>query len=79
MPIEINPNLLNIASSATSKTTERRRPQATSNKSAFRPPSRADLNYIPSVESLFTLINSAVEALRNGVYWDRGTILNVVV
>ena len=42
-------------------------------------PARAHVNIIPSPESLRTLIAGAVTALRKGVRWDRGTILNVVV
>lgn len=40
---------------------------------------RAEINFIPAAESLATLIRSAVAALRKGVYWDRGSILNLVV
>ena len=79
MPIEINPSLLNIASTGAGKTSERKRQQVSNGKAAFKPPARSEINYIPANESLFTMINSAVEALRNGVYWDRGTILNLVV
>lgn len=43
------------------------------------PPARAHVNFIPSAESLATLIQSAVAAMRRGVYWDRGTMLNLVV
>lgn len=42
------------------------------------PKSRAPLDFIPSPESLATLINSAVASLRKGIYWDRGSILNVL-
>ncbi len=43
------------------------------------PPERAFVNFIPSPESLATLIDSAIAALRKGVRWDRGTILNLLV
>ena len=41
-------------------------------------PKRADVNIIPAPESLMTLIRSAVAALRQGITWDRGTILNIL-
>ena len=78
MAIEINPNRLNISSGGAGKTSERKR-QQTGGDSVYTVPTRSDLNYIPAAESLMTIINSAVEALRRGVYWDRGTILNLVV
>lgn len=41
-------------------------------------PRRAHVNYIPSPESLSTMVRSAVSALKRGVRWDRGTILNIL-
>lgn len=40
---------------------------------------RAILNYFPEDSELFTLIDKALNALSRGVYWDRGSILNVLV
>ena len=78
MPIEINPNRLKISSGGAGRAGDRKR-QQTGDSSIYRAPTRSDLNHIPAADSLMTLINSAVAALRAGVYWDRGTILNLVV
>jgi hypothetical protein len=78
MVININPNRVNIAPGSAGKTAERRRQQPDA-ASAYTVPKRSDVNYIPAPESLMTLINSAVAALRQGVFWDRGTILNLLV
>lgn len=45
----------------------------------FAAPSRAQANYIPSPDALRTMIERALEALSNGVYWGRGSILNIVL
>jgi hypothetical protein len=76
MPININPNRINIATGATGKAPERRS-AAVSNPVVA--PKRAPVNYIPSPEAIRTLVAGAVEALKRGVYWDRGTILNLLV
>lgn len=79
MVIHINPRLVNIPSGASGKTGERRRQQPQTQEDAYTVPRRSDVNYIPVPETLGTLIRGAVEALRRGVYWDRGTILNLLV
>ena len=78
MVININPNRINVSPGVPGKTSERRRQQGDS-ASANPVPRRPDVNYIPAPESLGTLIASALEALRQGVRWDRGTILNLLV
>ena len=78
MPIEINPNRINRPVGGASKA-DRRKRETTDSGNVYTIPTRSELNYIPSAESLFTLISSAVEALRQGIYWDRGTIINLVV
>lgn len=40
---------------------------------------RAALNVIPNPEQLRRLVDRALEALSKGVYWDRGSILNIVL
>lgn len=75
--IEINPNRINVSSGNTGKLSERKREQA--QQAATSVPRRAHVNIIPSNESLATLIRSAVAAFRQGVTWDRGTILNLLV
>lgn len=78
MPIEINPNRINIASGSAGKIKERpHSPAALTHNPVV--PRRAHVNVMPSPESLGTLIRSAVEALRRGIRWDRGTILNLLV
>ena len=42
-------------------------------------PTKADENFVPSDESLGTLIRSALAALKKGITWDRGSILNLKV
>ena len=79
MVININPNRINISSGGTGRAGERKRQQPGTTADSYTPPARSDLNYIPAPESLMTLIGNAVDALRRGVYWDRGTILNVLV
>lgn len=76
--IHINPNRINTGSSAAGKAQERKRQQPEANDDPVIIPKRAHVNYIPGAESLQTLINSAVAAIRKGVFWDRGTILNIL-
>ncbi len=76
MVININPNRINPSSG--SKVAGRRRERADDSVEIIVP-ARAHVNFIPAVESLRTLISSAVEALRRGITWDRGTILNLLV
>ena len=41
--------------------------------------SRAEENYIPAPETLKTLIRNALAALKEGITFDRGSIVNLVV
>lgn len=45
----------------------------------YRPPHRAQHNYIPSADVLKNMIDRALEALSKGVYWDRGSIIDIVL
>lgn len=45
----------------------------------YASPTKAHLNYIPSPDALRTMIERALEALSNGVYWQRGSIINLVL
>jgi hypothetical protein len=45
----------------------------------YAPPHRAQYNYIPTPDVLKNMIDRALEALAKGVYWDRGSILNIVL
>lgn len=48
-------------------------------REALRPPRFRGLPYIPSEDTLHDLIDRALQALRAGIFWDRGSILNIVV
>ena len=74
MAFEINPNTLGPANTESNP-----RRAAGTVRDVHTPPARAHVNFIPSPDSLATLINSALAALRKGVFWDRGTILNLLV
>jgi hypothetical protein len=78
MIININPNRINTAGSATRTGVDRRRSQ-TGGESNIPTPKRAHVNIVPSPESLSTMIRGAVAALRKGVRWDRGTMVNLLV
>ena len=46
-------------------------------RSLARPPKAADENIIPTPESLSTRIKHALASLKEGVVWDRGSIINL--
>lgn len=79
MTININPNRINIGSGSTGKPTTGRRESSHNNDERIIVPAKADVNNVPAPESLQTMIRSAVDSLRKGIFWDRGTILNLVV
>ena len=68
-----------IANPSGQKLRPEQRPQQRGQEQVYTPPRRSEVNYIPGPESLSTLVSSAVEAMRRGVFWDRGTILNILV
>lgn len=76
MTIEFNPSGIRPATGRPAG--NRRQPQASSDAPA-KPKEKAHLNYIPAPESLRTVVASALDALRRGVTWDRGSILNLLV
>lgn len=43
------------------------------------PPKRRGFNIAPAPEVLQKLIDRALTALARGIYWDRGSILNILV
>lgn len=78
MTIQLDPRRVRVPTGPAGKNGERKR-ESTPDAEAFVVPTRAHQNFVPEPESLMTMINSAVAALRKGVRWDRGTILNLVV
>ncbi len=48
-------------------------------RSKFMPPRHRGFNAIPEDEVLEGLVRRALDALSQGIFWDRGSILNLVV
>ena len=78
MVININPNRINVQSGNAGKSAAQRRDSSSGDERIIIP-AKADINNIPAPETLQTMIRSALSALRQGTFWDRGTILNLVV
>ncbi|MEZ5690235.1 MAG: hypothetical protein R3D71_01035 [Rickettsiales bacterium] len=76
MVINVNPSLVNIQSGSSGRR-DRNRSLVSSKKYVI--PNKAEINNIPAPETMNTMIRSAVDALRGGVFWDRGTMLNLLV
>jgi hypothetical protein len=45
----------------------------------LHPPPRPHRNYIPTQEVIEELLERAIAALARGMYWDRGSIINLVL
>ena len=43
------------------------------------PPPRPSRDFIPTSEMVEALVSRALSALAKGIYWDRGSIINVVL
>jgi hypothetical protein len=43
------------------------------------PPPKPSRNFIPSQEAIDALLERALAALRRGMIWDRGSIINLVL
>ncbi|HEU5046318.1 MAG TPA: hypothetical protein VFT64_00590 [Rickettsiales bacterium] len=43
------------------------------------PPPRPVRNFIPAQEVIDSLVTRAIAALSKGIYWDRGSIINIVL
>jgi hypothetical protein len=78
MVININPNRINSRPAGAGRR-DGGRGDSVANDGRIIIPSKADVNNIPAPESLHTMIRSALDSLRSGVFWDRGTILNLLV
>jgi hypothetical protein len=79
MPIELNPNSINISSGVNNRPETKARQneaQPEAGRKAFSP---TNLNIIPSDETLQTQVRSALAERREGRVADRGSILNLLV
>jgi hypothetical protein len=45
----------------------------------FSPPPRPHVNYIPEPDEIESLVSRALSALSRGFYWDRGSIVNLIL
>ncbi len=45
----------------------------------FSPPPRPHVNFLPTPVVLEDLIKRALQALSRGFYWDRGSIINLLL
>lgn len=78
MVIQLDPRRVSAPSQSGNRNAQRG-PRRAPQEDVYTPPTRAEVNYIPANESLATMVGSAIEAVRRGVYWDRGTIVNILV
>lgn len=79
MVVNINPNFggaVPASKRSDSNNTRRRRAQR---EDGFEAPPAAHVNIVPAPETLRGLVDRAVSALGKGHYWDRGSILNLLV
>lgn len=76
--MQINPNKIRVSTGSGSNISSQRK-SSTSDNTPPAPKRRAHINYIPAPESLRTVIASALESLRGGIIWDRGSIINLLV
>jgi len=81
MVINIDPRRINtpVKGTAPARANVRREREQQEEAVADFSPKRVEENFIPEPESLATMIRGAVSALRKGLHWDRGTILNILV
>jgi hypothetical protein len=56
-----------------------RRPAPSYEQNDLYPPPRPLRDYIPTPEVIESLVSRAVAALAKGIYWDRGSIINIVL
>lgn len=77
MTIQLDPRRIRPNATGTGRLPERRA-EAPADAPIVKP-ARAHVNFIPSPESLESLISNALIALRRGMRWERGTILNLLV
>jgi len=61
------------------KPVEKRTGHSAGERDLLLPPMRRGFQVIPTLDVLEKLIDRAVEALKAGIFWDRGSILNLLV
>lgn len=54
-------------------------PALPENRDAYLPPRRPNANFIPSGEQIADLVARGRAALSRGIFWDRGSIINVLL
>jgi hypothetical protein len=82
MAVELPPNGSNLYPlSANNARIGGQQPQQLPQRGSQAPvkPERAHVNYVPANETIATLVQNALSAQKQGVHWDRGSILNLVV
>lgn len=67
-----------IRKPVTGKPSDRRDPHSF-DREELLPPPRPPRNFIPAPEVMQDLIERALAALARGMYWDRGSIVNIVL
>ena len=68
-----------VSGTSPSRDAVRRGQPETPERKKHKTSPKAQFNYIPAPDALRTLVERAVSALKDGVYWDRGSILNIIV
>ncbi len=68
-----------VSGTTPSRDAVRRDPQDAPTRQKRKASPKAQFNYIPSADMLRSLVAQAVSALKDGVYWDRGSIVNLIV
>lgn len=77
MNTRINPHIPSTI--ARPQDAKRRNERTGEDLGSFRSPRRQEMNYIPSPDHLRSMVERALEALSKGVYWERGSIINLVL
>lgn len=77
--VAINDALINIIATKLQPVGSPLRAREQTGDNAARRGRRALLNYLPDYDTLNSLIAQAREALAKGIFWDRGSIINIIL
>lgn len=79
--VNISNNTVHPRTSVTTTTPRRVAKEAEKKveREELMPPSRRGFQSIPADEVLASLVERALTALKHGIFWDRGSILNLLV